>query len=241
VSLVIPQLELRHIHLWLMDLDLSHGLAERELASLDQNESRRADGFGSASAKIRFVRTRYYVRQFLAHYLSCDVLDIRFEYNLYGKPALYGQGVAEGLQFNVSHSGDLALMGFTLNGEIGVDLESSKPRKNLSAIAAKCLSTSEWAWWSHLDEELKPKRFRCLWSCKESFAKAVGHGLGLGINRISVSECSTRFDALPEGTGQVEDWCLFQTIYKDYSIAVSYRKPSRVIKVFSSKEPLALI
>uniref|UniRef100_UPI0019D6D949 4'-phosphopantetheinyl transferase family protein n=1 Tax=Anaplasma marginale TaxID=770 RepID=UPI0019D6D949 len=53
------------------------------------------------------------------NYLNLDPKQIQFKYSDRGKPSLADNS----LEFNLSHSQDLAIYGFTKNRKIGVDLE----------------------------------------------------------------------------------------------------------------------
>ena len=54
---------------------------------------------------------------------------LRFALGPHGKPALAHDGADEGdLRFNLSHSGDLALVAVTAGREVGVDIERARQR-----------------------------------------------------------------------------------------------------------------
>jgi 4'-phosphopantetheinyl transferase len=49
--------------------------------------------------------------------------ELRFSYNPHGKPGLFPRSDEQALNFNISHSGEFALLAFALERKIGIDLE----------------------------------------------------------------------------------------------------------------------
>jgi 4'-phosphopantetheinyl transferase len=101
------------------------------------------------------------------------------QYTEKGKPY-----VAGGLFFNVSHSGDYAVM---VSGTVpvGIDIEhAGNPRGgNLAALAKAFFHSDELC---YFDESPGPRRFYEIWTQKEAFAKMKGDGLGIGLKTFSV-------------------------------------------------------
>jgi hypothetical protein len=95
-----------------------------------------------------------------------------------GKPRL---AVApERLSFNLSHSGDLALVAIAPGGvEVGVDLERLRPRRDLVRLAERRLPTADAA--AVADAAEGPEReaaFYAAWTRHEARVKCTGSGLG---------------------------------------------------------------
>ena len=76
------------------------------------------------------------------------------------------------MQFNLSHSGDYAILA-TGEGALGADIEKCS-EKNLP-VARKVFTPAEQAWLQTSPVE----RFEQLWTLKESVMKALGMGLQL--------------------------------------------------------------
>lgn len=135
----------------------------RELLTLDEQE--RAARFRFPHLQSSFSLARGALRILAGRYLNTDPAGIRFEYGPNGKPSLAG---GARLKFNVSHSGALALFAFTLDCEIGVDVEEIRPMPDREQIAARFFSAQEAA---------EPGAFFRLWTRKEAYIKALGEGL----------------------------------------------------------------
>ena len=79
----------------------------------------------------------------LAAYIGTRPEAIRFRYGPRGKPFLEPPLNAGGLQFNLSNSDEMALVGFVLGREIGVDIEYLRPMPDCEEISERFFSESE--------------------------------------------------------------------------------------------------
>ena len=113
----------------------------------------------------------------LSFYLGQEPQDIAFEAGPAGKPGLKGEPPA-GLRFNVSHSGDVAVVAIACGREVGVDVELiCDPVPEPSAIRPYC-SQCELAEIDALSGRDKVAAFYRIWTRKEALLKATGEGLG---------------------------------------------------------------
>ncbi len=97
-------------------------------------------------------------------------------YNEAGKP------LVEGLFFNLSHSGDYAVLA-EADGPVGVDIEKMSPYGDW---VREALAAREYEWVLRgKDERERQERFYRLWTRKESLVKCEGHGFSLSPGEIS--------------------------------------------------------
>ena len=68
---------------------------------------------------------------------------------------------------------------------IGVDVEYTHRRNDVLRIADRYFSARELEQLAALPEDKRRERFFDLWTLKESYVKAVGRGIGLGLGRFS--------------------------------------------------------
>jgi 4'-phosphopantetheinyl transferase len=115
--------------------------------------------------------------------------EIEFTGNLYGKPFLKAGSGMPALQFNLSHSEDLAAVGLVENRAIGVDVEFVRPVPDLSSVAEENYTPGEFASICSLAGEASKALFFRYWTRKESYIKAVGKGLSIPLNTFD-----TQFD-----------------------------------------------
>lgn len=101
----------------------------------------------------------------------------------HGKPAVLGSNAP---RFNVSHSGDLGLVGIAMNVEIGIDIECARDRIEGDGLRRRVLSEREIERVRQLDPERRWAFLR-LWAAKEAVAKADGRGLTLRFADLDLS------------------------------------------------------
>ena len=81
----------------------------------------------------------------VGRYLGIAPVCVRFEYGRWGKPRLAGTLGTSGLRFNAAHSDGLFLAAFTLEQEIGIDLERVVPIPEMLQVARLAFSPAEHA------------------------------------------------------------------------------------------------
>ncbi len=98
----------------------------------------------------------------------------------YGKPFF---SELPDVHFNLSHSGDLVLCALSPS-PVGCDIE--KPCHYDPALARRFFHPDEITRLFSLPEDERPEAFYRLWTCKESFMKAVGLGFNLPLSDFAV-------------------------------------------------------
>jgi 4'-phosphopantetheinyl transferase len=93
---------------------------------LTDAERSRAERFVFAANRAEFVLGRAMLRLILARHLGVSLRDIAFRLGEFGKPELADAQARPPVHFNVSHSAGLVVATFSLDGEIGVDVEAAE-------------------------------------------------------------------------------------------------------------------
>ncbi len=180
--MIHQQLSDGEVHLWTVRLEGGPDL-ELSKAVLDPEEAARAQRFVFERDRIRFAFARGTLRLLAGAYLGEDPRHIRFAYGPKGKPSLAGE---RRLRLNLSHSGSLAVYGFVLDDEIGVDVECIRDIE-IEAIAPRFFAPEECdAVLRHGAETRRQAFFHC-WTRKEAYMKADGRGFSLGLKEFAVS------------------------------------------------------
>lgn len=170
---------------------------------MNDSERQKAQTFRLPLMHDRYVAVRGLLRQTLAGYLQVDPASLQFETGEYGKPCL----ACGSLYFNISHTGDFLLIAVADFPDIGVDIETVKPRGSLDGLARRCFSDCEFDRWQRLPEEQQLQTFYRLWTKKEAFVKAVGRGIALGLEHCEVElEPGGQLLAIPAEYGPAEAW-----------------------------------
>lgn len=216
------------IHVWQLNLAAMPFDGDVFWRTLDSAERDRALQFRADTHKRRFIAAHGALRCLLAGYLDMAPHAIRFELGEHGKPRLAGTAPDRGLVFNVSHSGDRALIAVGLDLALGVDLEIRRPLTQIESLVERCFAPSERDYWRSLPAPDRLATFFDFWTRKEAFIKAVGRGLGLGLTRcILASGEILRWEAIPESCGHPDEWSLRNlNLGDDISAALCARAPN---------------
>ena len=141
----------------------------RLLDLLSPQERARYQSFAHEQHRARWGAARGTLREVLGRATGRAPRDIAFLYAAHGKPSI------EGLRFNLSHSGGLALIALG-QVEVGVDVELPR-RRRTDGIARRFFAPGEQRRLFALGEAERYREFFRLWCCKEAFLKVTGEGL----------------------------------------------------------------
>jgi 4'-phosphopantetheinyl transferase len=161
--------DLGEVHVWRWRLD-----RPAPAVTLAADEQLRADRFRFDCDRQSFVAARSGMRRILGRYLDQDAGAIEFAYGSHGKPLLANGAI----EFNLSHSGDWALLAVARDRPVGVDIERIKPMAELEKLTARFLMAAEHERIVSLPEVDRVLAFFRTWTCKEAYLKATGEGLG---------------------------------------------------------------
>ncbi len=184
--LQLPVLEDNQVHIWRANLDLSETELDYLTAFLSPDEITRANKFRFPHLKTRFTAARGILRQLLGHYLSISPRKVEFQYSDRGKPQLSKIKSDHSLQFNISHSQEYALFGFTDQALIGVDLEYIRDMSDALKIAERFFSVREYKLLQETAKDEQQALFFTLWTAKEAYLKAVGTGLAGSLDAVEI-------------------------------------------------------
>jgi 4'-phosphopantetheinyl transferase len=138
----------------------------------------------------RYLIARAALRDILSRYLGVLPGSLVFAYGPYGKPGLVAPPAP--LEFNLSHSGDLALLAVAADQPLGVDLEQIRPKRNLLAIAKRMFSPQEYRQLRQLQHERRLQAFFGAWTAMEAQAKARGCGIFANVADQAAPACELR-------------------------------------------------
>lgn len=174
------QLSAADIHIFSIPLD---NLTPAHETCLDTAERDRTARFVFDRDRRRYARAHAAMREILGGFLGRPPAEIRFGVGTYGKPYVHDAGVD--LRFNLSHSGERALLAVSYGREVGVDVEENRPVDWLP-LAHRFFAAREVAELEAMPaSEQMDAFFRC-WTRKEAFLKAHGMGLSAPLNAFEV-------------------------------------------------------
>lgn len=164
--------------LWSVDASLVGDRAQRLAPDvLDSEERGRAARFVAEADRRCYVASHVALRVLLGERLGLAPREVRFFREPcpgcgapHGRPATDG-----GVHFSLSHSHDVALLGFA-DVPLGVDVEALPRARSVAEVGAT-LHPVETGELDRLPEEQRPVAFARAWTRKEAFLKGEGIGL----------------------------------------------------------------
>jgi 4'-phosphopantetheinyl transferase len=153
--------------------------------TLSQPELTKADRFRFPIHRIRYIAAHHYLRQTLSQYLDVPPNAIDFAYAEYKKPYL-SFPASSPIQFNLAHSGDLAIFGIGITHPLGIDVEKVQETFNMD-VADRFFSIQECEHLRLLPANDQRLAFYRIWARKEAMIKATGKGLAQSLSAFSVS------------------------------------------------------
>ena len=115
---------------------LQAAVGEAHIAILSREERERHRAYRFPADRQRFLLAHASLRVILGRWLGISPRLITIEPGRQGKPHCLNAGAP---LFNLSHSGDLILLGFHPTLEVGVDVEQARPNINWLPIARRVL------------------------------------------------------------------------------------------------------
>ncbi|MDR1057525.1 MAG: 4'-phosphopantetheinyl transferase superfamily protein [Coxiellaceae bacterium] len=183
-----PDLRTKEVHVWRASLKYPQEKILEFLKILNLQERERAAKFMVNNAASSFIIARGILRTLLAKYLNLQPQEIIFRQNQYGK--LYLE--SSPLQFNLSHSHEIALFIFALNTPVGIDVEFMRVDYNFTDIAQRFFSKVESEKLFALPKDKQLQAFFNCWVRKEAVIKAQGVGMFKELDKFSVEVSSSK-------------------------------------------------
>jgi 4'-phosphopantetheinyl transferase len=171
------------VDLWWATLAASDDEVVRVSGWLAPAEHARAARFGREALFRRYILGRALLRWTLGNALGLAPPDVSIVRGVRGRPQLAN---GAGIDFNISHTRDVALIGIARAGRIGVDVERADRDVRADGLARKFLTPAEQATLAPLPEAERRARFLRYWTCKEAMSKATGDGLSAPMRRLEV-------------------------------------------------------
>jgi 4'-phosphopantetheinyl transferase len=160
-------------HVLVFRIDLSTRYTAEDHSVLSDAERSRAAQFRFDEHRDRWILCRSALRRLLGHATNASPADVPITYNAHGKPCLLDATI----EFNVSHSQDIAVIAVASNCEVGIDVEVLNDAPDIPAISRHFFTPAEQSFLTSGPRETLVTRFYQCWTRKEAFLKSLGHGL----------------------------------------------------------------
>ncbi len=218
------------VDVWILETEHPNLPLHRLESLLSKEEIDRANRFRFDHLRRKYVLSRGSLRVLCSHYLQVNPASLAIDYGTNGKPNLE-PGCK--LQFNVSHSGDLIVLAFASDLEIGVDVERIRNLSDIELIVQRFFCPEEATEVLAPPEAERSLRFHRCWTRKEAFIKATGNGLSTALDsfRVNLKNCGPQcmlhvnFDEQEGRRWTMQDLHLSLP----YVGALCYRAPARPV------------
>jgi 4'-phosphopantetheinyl transferase len=208
---------------------------------LSPDERERARRFRFDHLRDAFTLARGALRVILGGYLGVPPGAIPFRYGAKGKPAL---DLPRLLDFNMSHSGALAVYAFTLGCELGVDVERLHRIEEMQQIARRFFCPEEAEDLASVPEAERERAFLHCWTRKEAYIKAIGDGLSAPLDdfRVSLQPGRAQFLHIGHRPEAAREWMLHDLeLAPGYVGALAYYDSERPVLVSRVIDPAELL
>lgn len=194
------------IHVWVCRLDVPNWRDWLRPGWLSADELVQAERFAFEPLRRRFVICRASLRAILGHYLQRPPGELTFAQGPYGKPYLNAPRARGRIRFNVSHSGELALVAIGGRREVGVDLERIRPVDDIRAIVERSFAPAERLAFDRVPPPCQLSIFYRHWTLKEAYLKACGVGVSRALAEVDVSRAAGQPLRLSDAAGRPRYW-----------------------------------
>lgn len=184
-----PPLMAGQVHVWIARVSELAASRDALLRTLDSEERARGDRFVFEADRTRHVVSHGVLRLLLAGYLGLRADEPRFTVGPHGKPSLGGR-VAPETRFNLSHSGDLALVAVAVRDEVGVDVQRWSREQDdamRELTVRRMFSHREREQLDAVPAAARAETFFRIWARKEAYVKALGESVTQGLDQFDVS------------------------------------------------------
>ncbi|WP_262064366.1 4'-phosphopantetheinyl transferase family protein [Streptomyces sp. STR69] len=138
-----------------------------------------------------------------------------------GRPVLRGLGAD--LQVSLAHTDELIVVGVSRTGPVGVDAEPAGRRISFEALRDHVCTAGEARLLGALPEEARTETFLRLWTLKEAYAKALGHGMRRRFSGIGFEWDETATARLTGDTAR--EWAFATHLVDErYLVSEAYRR-----------------
>lgn len=189
-------------HVWTATAEQLESVHEHLLALLDPAERTRSGRYRRPLPQLMFVASRAAQRILAGRYLGRDpagvTIDRRCQHcgdDGHGRPRVAGTDAERnGLDFSVTHTGQLLLVAHVSRGAVGVDAERVDRQSDTAGLARSVLAAAEAELVSAAPEARRGEAFCRLWVRKEAALKLTGHGITVPLRSVDVTR-----NAIPAG------------------------------------------
>lgn len=175
------------VHIWLSYLNVHQARLKHLYPLLSDEEKERSERFKFYKHRKLFIASHGFLHATLCRYIGTPENGIQFSYAKYGKPSIIDNQNNENIQFNMSHSANLAILAVCKNHQLGIDIEFAERKTDWQGIIKRFYTDNEQEKLLSLPEDIQKETFFKIWTRKEAHMKITAQGLHLSPDKFEVS------------------------------------------------------
>lgn len=175
------------VHIWLNYLNVHEARIKHLYPLLSSEEKERSERFKFYKHRKAFIASHGFMHNVLACYIDANANEIEFTQTEFGKPSIIDIQNKANIQFNLSHSGNMAILAVCKQNAVGIDIEYAERKVDWKGISKRFFTPNEQEQLSKLTEEEQREAFFQIWTRKEAHMKVTGQGLSLAPTQFEVS------------------------------------------------------
>jgi len=175
------------IHIWVNYLNVHEARIKHLYPLLSNQEKERSERFKFYKHRKAFIASHGFMHSVLAYYIDCAAKDIEFSHGEFGKPSLIPAQNPNKIQFNLSHSNNLAMLAICKNKSVGIDVEYAERKTDWMGVSKRFFTEDEQQKLFSLKVNEQKNAFFQIWTRKEAHMKVTAKGLSLAPTEFEVS------------------------------------------------------
>jgi 4'-phosphopantetheinyl transferase len=183
----VIELNDNEVHVWLARSQPWGSHHDYLATNLSEEEKERAARFKFDKDRRLYIASHAALRSILAGYLQVSTTDVKFVSSTHGKPALVAPLAASGIEFNLSHAHEVALIAVARRKTMGIDVEFVRADFAFDEISRRFFTAKEIAALNSLPQPRRREAFFKCWTAKEAHLKAKGTGLTGKLDEVEIS------------------------------------------------------
>ena len=206
-----------------------------------------SDGEKTQYLRFHFDKDRYHylIAHLLVRYVLSQYVSIRpeawcFSKGAKGKPAIDPACCTLPLQFNLTHTDGLVACAVSWENAVGLDAENIGRVKDPMQLATKIFTQEERVLLGQLTGAAQDEYFCALWVLKEAYVKAIGAGIGFGVEKLHFQlaphQCP-KVQFIPSSLDQPTNWQFgLYRFTEQHQMAIAWQKGQQSAREIVFKE-----
>jgi 4'-phosphopantetheinyl transferase len=222
-------------HIWHVDIKKTAHDLEYYRGLLSDEEREQENRYHFERDRMRYAITHGVLRLLIGVYLNIAPHKVSFNFSKRYKPALSDNANLK-LCFNLSHSGNFIVYAFSMDCELGIDIETIRKMKDADGIIERFCSEREKVDYFSVPKKDRTKAFFNCWTRKEAYTKARGDGLYFPLDHFSVSlkpGDSPRLIEVADESGEKDRWDIHEIpVHDEYLGALAIENRKSILRFF---------